>query len=414
MTARTTAADALDSSVGPREKAAATARILGRLAGTTGHVAVERATRRKARTADDIPVTAEEITPEWLTAVLCRETPGARVLSFDVPGGSSGTSTRHGLRLVYNDEGRAAGLPTRLYTKTTASVTQRLIQGLAGIIEGEIEFFNRVRPRLEIETPVGYHSAVDRRSWRSISVLEDITQTRGATFLHADQRFDRKAIEDLLSDLATLHGTMWEDREVTRPDSWMPTPHDLLMSIKTSINMRKRSVIGAERAKAVVSEDLRGRADELWFAFERSMALATVGPRTFLHGDAHVGNTYRTAGGRTGYTDWQMVRRGSWAFDFALSVTTVLEVEDRRAWERELLEFYLGRLAAAGGEPPELEEAFEMYRVQTLYPYHSWTYTIGRGPLQPKMQPDRLCLPIIERSAAVIEDLGAIEAANRR
>lgn len=404
------AAEPLSSEVSPIEKARASARILSRLASTSGHVARERLLPRPVRTAADIPVSAEEITADWLTAVLCDRHADARVLSFEIPGGSTGTSTRHGLRLTYNDAGVAAGLPTELYTKTTSSVTQRLIQGLAGIIEGEIDFFNKVRPRIDIETPHGYHSAVDRRSWRSISVLENISVTRGATFLHSNVHFDRKAIEDLLSDLATLHGTMWEDPEVTRSDSWMPTPHDLLMSIKTSINMRKRSVIGADRAKAVVPTSLREQADDLWFAFERSMAQATLGPRTFLHGDAHVGNTYRTSEGRTGYTDWQMVRRGSWAFDVALSMTTVLDVEDRRAWERDLLGFYLERLAKAGGEPPELEAAWDLYRAQALYPYHSWTYTIGRGPLQPKMQPDELCLPIIERSAAAIIDHGSIAA----
>ena len=358
-----------------------------------------------------MPVSAEYITTEWLTAVLCAEHPGAAVVSFDVPGGSTGTSTRHALELTYNEAGRAAGLPASIYTKTTSSLTQRLILGLAGVIEGEINFFNRVRPRLEIETPHGYHSAVDLRSWRSISLLENIAQTRGATFLHSDGAFDRKAIEELLGDLATMHGTMWQDADVTRSDSFLRTPADLLQSIKSSINMRKRSAIGAERAKAVIPSELMARLDELWFAFERSMATATEGPPTFLHGDAHVGNTYVTGDGRHGYTDWQMVMRGSWAFDVALSMSSILEVEDRRAWEKDLLALYLERLETAGGHAPEFEEAWTAYRVQILYPYHSWTYTIGRGPLQPRMQPDHLCLPIIERSAAAIADHGSIELA---
>ena len=414
MSDLTTTTPTVPAEVSSREKASAAAHILGRLTSTSGYVAWERVSRAEALTASDVPVSAKNISTAWLTAVLCGGHPGAAVVGFDVPGGSSGTSTRSALRLRYNEAGQAAGLPVALYAKTTTSLTQRLILGLAGIIEGESIFFNRVRPRVDIETPLGYHAAADRRSWRSISLLEDITATRQAEFLHSDKPFARRAVEDLLSDLAMLHGTMWEDQEVRGPRSVLRTPLDFLHSIKTSINMRKRAAIGAQRAQHVIPPALMSRLDDLWFAFERSMAAAAEGPSTFLHGDAHVGNTYVTGAGRTGYTDWQICMRGSWCFDVALCISSTLEVEDRRAWERELLEHYLERLALAGGQPPELEEAWDAYREQILYPYHSWTYTIGRGVFQPKMQADEVCLPIIERTAAAIADHGAIELAMRR
>jgi aminoglycoside phosphotransferase (APT) family kinase protein len=336
------------------------------------------------------------------------------VLSFEVPGGSTGTSTRHALRLRYNAAGQETGLPTQLYTKTTTSLTQRLILGLAGVIYNEIGFFNQIRPRVAIETPHGYHSAFDRRSWRSISVLENIAATRDATFLHSDHAFTRGEMEDLSALLATLHGTLWLDPVVTRANGWLRTPADLLLSIKTSINMRKRAAIGARKAEAVMPPELMSRLDDLWFAFERSMVHSSEGPVTFLHSDTHPGNTYVTGAGAAGYTDWQMCMRGSWAFDVALTMSSVLAVEDRRAWERELLTFYLERLAAAGGQAPEFEQAWDTYREQILYPYHSWTYTISASTFQPKMQPDHLCLPIIERTAAAIADHGSIDLALRR
>lgn len=409
----TTTAGPAEFEISRGEKAAATAHILRRFATTSGYVAWEKLRRSPARVAADVPVSAEEITPEWLTAVLCGQAPAAAVLSFEVPGGSVGTSTRHALRLHYNAAGEEAGLPTELYTKTTTSLTQRLILGLAGVIFGEIGFFNDIRPRVSIETPCGYHSALETRSWRSISLLENIAVTRGATFLHSDHHFTRPEIEDLLSTLASLHGTLWLDPVVTRSDGWLRTPAQLLISIKTSINQRKRAAIGAHKAKAVMPPALMTRLDDLWFAFERSMAHASDGPLTFLHGDAHAGNTYLTGEDRAGYTDWQMCMRGSWSFDVALAISSTLAVNDRRAWERDLLTFYLERLEAAGGHAPEFERAWDMYREQVLYPYHSWTYTISASTFQPKMQPDHLCLPIIERTAAAIADHGSIELALR-
>lgn len=40
-----------------------------------------------------------------------------------------GTSTRRALTVDHNAEGRAAGLPTALYTKTTATLVNRLLVG---------------------------------------------------------------------------------------------------------------------------------------------------------------------------------------------------------------------------------------------------------------------------------------------
>jgi hypothetical protein len=177
--------------VSTRERLAASAQIVARLATTSGHIVREKLTHPKAHDLSDVPVSAEDVTPAWLTAALCREHPGAEVVSVEFPASSSGTSTRHALRLTYNAVGVAAGLPTQLYTKTTTTLTQRLILGLAGVIGGEIDFFNRVRPLLEIETPRGYYAAIDPRSWRSISLIEDIAATKGARFLHSDSRIDR-------------------------------------------------------------------------------------------------------------------------------------------------------------------------------------------------------------------------------
>jgi hypothetical protein len=33
-----------------------------------------------------------------------------------------------------------------------------------------------------------------------------------------------------------------------------------------------------------------------------------------------------------------------------------------------------------------------------------WLYTIGYGPMQPKMQPNNVCMDIIERTANAVND----------
>src|SRR5690606_15275373 len=107
----------------------------------------EAITRPAARTIDDVPVSGETITPEWLTAVLCRDTPGARAVSFETADGSSGTSTRVAIRVRYNDIGEQAGLPAELFAKTTTAFAQRILLGGGKMIDGETRFFRDFRPQ---------------------------------------------------------------------------------------------------------------------------------------------------------------------------------------------------------------------------------------------------------------------------
>jgi hypothetical protein len=382
-------------------------RVVTRTAATGGHVLHERLTRPQARAASDVPVSGRHITPEWLTAVMCRDVADAAVTAVRRPGGSSGTSERTALRLEYNAAGREAGLPVELYVKTTTHMTQRLVLGLSNVIDGEPYFYGRLRSRIAgIESPEGYHGAVDERTWRSIVLIEDVAATKGAVFTHPTKLVTRSNIEDLLSDMATWHGEMWEHAELAP----MKAPAGHLHNISSFISMRKRSAVGARRAQSVIPRALHSRVDDLWHALGPSMDIAGSGSRTLLHGDSHVGNTYATREGRFGFTDWQVCLQGSWAYDFAYTVGSALRVEDRREWERELLEFYLERLERAGGEAPELAEAWEHYRRCAIYPYFAWVFTIGRSAMQPKMQPVDVCLPIIERTSNQINDLGALDA----
>jgi len=133
-------------------------------------------------------------------------------------------------------------------------------------------------------------------------------------------------------------------------------------------------------------------------------------PLTYLHGDFHIANTYLTGEDVMGVCDWQTSLRGSWAHDYAYIVSTALRVDDRRAWEGELLDFYLERLVEAGGAAVARARAWDSYRKALFYPYFAWVYTLGRSRLQPNFQPDWISLAMIERVATAIDDLDALAA----
>jgi hypothetical protein len=136
-------------------------------------------------------------------------------------------------------------------------------------------------------------------------------------------------------------------------------------------------------------------------------------PQTFLHGDCHIGQTYLTREGRVGYSDWQIVQQGGWAYDVNIAIVTALTIEDRRNWERDLLRHYLDRLHAAGGAKVDFDAAWLAYRQHSLYPYFCWAYTrAGASSMQPDFQPDNICNDIMTRTAHAVSDLEALRAVN--
>ena len=111
-----------------------------------------------------------------------------------------------------------------------------------------------------------------------------------------------------------------------------------------------------------------------------------------------------------GVADWQVGLQGSWAYDYSYLLATALAVEDRRAWEGELLDLYLDALTTAGGGRVPRARAWQAYRQAMFYPYFAWVYTIGRSRLQPRFQPEGVSLTMIERIAAAIDDLDSLAA----
>ncbi len=110
-----------------------------------------------------------------------------------------------------------------------------------------------------------------------------------------------------------------------------------------------------------------------------------------------------------GLADWGVVHKGHWSRDLAYTIPTALTVEQRRAWERDLIVFYLDRLEAAGVERVSFSEAWMRYREALLSVLPSWTMTLAPTPDMPDMQPTETSLTFIERITQAIDDTDALE-----
>lgn len=376
---------------------------LGSRARLSAHTLRDHLLNPACREPGDVPWRAEAVTPEWLTPVLCKDVPGARVTSLGIEAASSGSSVRRRIRVSYNQQGEAAQLTTRLFAKTTPDILTRLTSGTSA--GQEARFFTALAPALELEVPVHRCSAFDRLTGRSIHLFDDLVATRGAVFCDYRTVFTRSQMEGVLGALARLHGSLHGDSRLAGELSWIPT-YETFFRALAATGTRAGHEQAMEETRHLIPPEVHAARDRLWSAAEDSLQDHASSPRSVIHSDVHPGNWYLTADNRPGLCDWQCIAQGHWARDLAYALSSMLEPEARRAWEEDLVAHYLRALEHAGGPRVAVNEALRFYRRQLPAALLMWTPTLCHPPTMPDMQPEAVSLEMIRRITTAIGDLG--------
>jgi thiamine kinase-like enzyme len=386
------------------------AALTGRIA---YHIAKERLTNPRPTNLREVPPSPAHLTNEWLTLALCDGVPGARVLAFELGERDDGTSSRQRLTITYNDEGTAAGLSTKLFTKSGPTFKSRLVSAAAGLSKIEATFYAQIRPQLEIEAPPTRYSAYDPISNRQLLIVDDLAATVGAEFGTVLTRTLTKAqAEDVVDTLASLHTRYWDAPLQRMYGSWLWTSYDFQATLNVTIGAVNRILSGFERGRHVIPERLYARRDEVAPAHMKSLEINIQGPQTMLHSDVHPGNWYVTQDDRMGLCDWQCIVQGGWARDIAYALSSGLTPEQRREWERDLVARHGERLADAGIKPVPFDEAFHAYRQQMPHAMFMWLATLGRHKLQDELQPYDITCELIRRICIAADDLETLDAIN--
>src|SRR6202048_3243638 len=237
-----------------------------------GRVAFERLTRPKARRLDDVPCSPYAITAEWLTAVLCGKIPGAIVTHVEVRPASAGTHERHQLIVSYNEEGRRAGLPVSIFTKSLPSIVTRMIGGFNGTARAEGNFYTQLRPQIEIEAPRCYHSAYDRRTFAAIHLLEDMVATKGATFCNHKTDVSRNVADDMIDLLATLHSRFYGDPALAERYRWLASYPRWFTIGSDKMSTEYYTDKAFDAAAHLIPAKVLARRSEVWPATIRALA----------------------------------------------------------------------------------------------------------------------------------------------
>jgi thiamine kinase-like enzyme len=267
------------------------------------------------------------------------------------------------LRVQYSGNNSGA-LPTDLIVKFSLDPSVAYCAQLHAIYENEVNFYTRLRPELDIETPRSLGGYFDSESKRYMLILEDMT-ARAVRFPSVMEEVSVEEVRSVLDTLARLHARYWESPRFEGDLSWVQThvQGDIEKLMSGLISESIRIEIAREKFKRELIGRMRTSEPELRRAVAVLQRHQATLPQTLLHGDPHVGNTYLTPDRRGGLIDWQIMVRGYVIHDVVYHITTALPIETRRAQERELLAFYHDRLRSYGvTNAPALESLWLEYR----------------------------------------------------
>ncbi|MCU1603260.1 MAG: hypothetical protein JWO22_3969 [Frankiales bacterium] len=356
------------------------------------------------------PRSAAAVDAAWLEKQLGGSTPGAALLGLDELGGHAGTTDRRRVRLHWNTAGEAGQLPEHLFLKGTApSAKNRTMVSALDMAVNEVLFFERVRPALGDLAPV-VHAAHAGKGARHLLVMDDLV-AQGATPYSAADDCSVEHARAMMATLAELHATFQDsprfstDLAFVRPMTSRPGAAALRLTMR-----RVRSWFLREPDKRPLPPAAT-RMLELLQAHDRALyASWEHGPLTLLHGDSHLGNTYRTADGRAGLLDWQVVWRGRGIREVAYFLGTGVPIELRRGHEHELIELYLDGLGKHGAPHiPTVEQAWADYR---FFLFDAWD-SASICQMWPGLQTPENVARSCERVNAAVEDL-EVDAAVRQ
>lgn len=380
-----------------------------RIAQITAAYEAERASHPgKVTRADQLPLAYEDITPEWLTAVLAAKAPGAQATALSLGPEDNGSASRRKIAVTWNQAGMDAGLPDRLFCKSTFELPNRIVLGVSGGAFGETVFLRDIRPHYDIEAPVCHFAGYNPATINSIIIMKDISNDV-LSFCDHNTPMPRARAESQVRLLARLHGQGYGNSKIREAMQPLPTWPQFFKNTEGfgSETIAKNGFLAAEE---VIPARLFARFEEYWPLALKSVALHDDLPQTVAHGDVHLKNWYIAGNGEMGLSDWQCVSRGHWSRDVCYAIGSALSTEDRRAWEKDLLALYLEEMARAGGPLVSFDEAWTHYRQQLVTALVWWTMTLTPGDDLPDMQPRDITLEMIRRLSVAADDCGTFDA----
>lgn len=336
-----------------------------------------------------IPMTVEDIDAEWLGAMLGAEV--RSVTSERVAVHTAFSSVMY--RLTLEGDGVPASLIAKLPTTTAVRSAMDLIGGYAR----EVAFYRDVAEQAPLRTPKPYFAQLAEDSTDFAVLMEDLGSLRNGNHLEGLALDDARAIS---AQLAGLH--MWSSDEKNSSGLDFPT-------LDTPTTRQMFPVLfgeGWEVYLANARTEVPAAIAEFGQRFAGHSGALLDGlteRRDLVHGDIRADNVFFGGDKGCAIVDFQMVGWGCGASDIGYLVSQGLTTETRAGQDEELLREYLDLL----GADYSFDDAWRHYRQSVAF--YLLFPVVGLRGWDDLPEPAReLCLRLIERASATIEDIDAL------
>jgi hypothetical protein len=310
----------------------------------------------------------QALDPKWLTGALAGVSGGAKVASVEMAELIKTMASK--ARIVVRFEGKPDA-PLHLCLKAFMDDDAIAASGGATTLR-EADFYTKIAPHISMRVPGCISVVADRKKQQCILLMPDMVEA-GAHFCSALEPFTLDQAAETLDQIARLHA----GSRLLATNPWIP---NRLQSIADT------EMFPAAKIQPLMYDARRGNLPErtldaaLLLRGMRALAERNAPlPQTLGHGDCHAGNVYWMSDG-PGFTDWQLIHRGSWALDVAYHICAILTVDVAEREERRLLKHYIDVARAHGGEALDPERAWEEYRAAQIYGFYHWAITARQPP----------------------------------
>jgi aminoglycoside/choline kinase family phosphotransferase len=293
------------------------------------------------------------------------------------------------LRLTYAEPGTG---PATLIAKTASPSPESVfVAQVMGFYDREVSFYRSLADRLELRTPRCYHADISDDGARFVLLLEEITGARTIDQIEGAARADA---ETLVDQAVVLHARFWDSDEL-RGLTWLPpinTPLFLAAADLAAEKLPRYLEYWDGKVPAAALDFVRALTPHYpalldWWVHQ--------GHPTFAHMDYRADNfLFGGSAGEGAVTvlDWQLSVRGVGVWDIANLLAGSLAVEDRRAWEDDLVRRYHEGLLAAGVQGYDWDRCWREYRC--AIGQQAWS-TCPMGDLDPGNDRGQLLLDTI-------------------
>ena len=271
--------------------------------------------------------------------------------------GKMGDNARHTLTL----EGAPDDAPRTVVAKYPAldpATRQRAAGG--GIYRKELLFYRNLAHHTSMRTPAIHATELDETGAAMLLVMEDLAPAEpGSQFVGESHDHALLVIEQA----ARLAASFLGDPQLT-PADWIMSPQkpdtaEFVQALLVDAWPNFVERFGGELTDEQLAFGHR------YIPHHQHFACRDVGARTLNHGDLRSENILFSADEAI-TVDWQTIQEGDPLTDLAYFLGGSCTVDDRRAWERELVEDFRGRLSEHGVDLAS-NDAWARYRAAAMH-----------------------------------------------